>query len=195
MIAFIDGEVVTADPTRVVVLSHGIGYELKISLQTYSILKIGETLRLYTQLILRENDIQLYGFQSIAEKQLFNSLISVSGIGGNTALTMLSKLPLHELSAVINNGNLATLKSIKGIGEKTAARIILELQGKLVLPTNALGGANNTVQLSSIRLDSITALVNLGFPRVTMEKIVDQILAKNPQLAVDEVIKIALQNR
>ena len=200
MIAFIDGEVITAEPTLTVILSQEIGFELKISLHTYSELKIGERVRLYTQLVIRENDVHLYGFWNYTEKQLFNSLLTVSGVGGNTALTMLSKLPVSELSTAISQGNVSVLKSIKGIGEKTAARIILELQGKLILPTNQTQTTHkqqsiDIISAKSVRMDSILALVNLGFPRNSMEKLVDQVLAKNPQFAVDEVIKSALQNR
>ncbi|MCZ2355580.1 MAG: Holliday junction branch migration protein RuvA [Bacteroidia bacterium] len=200
MIAFIDGEVITAEPTLTVILSQEIGFELKISLHTYSELKIGERVRLYTQLVIRENDVHLYGFWNYTEKQLFNSLLTVSGVGGNTALTMLSKLPVSELSTAISQGNVSVLKSIKGIGEKTAARIILELQGKLILPATQTQTTHkqqsiDIISAKSVRLDSILALVNLGFPRNSTEKLVDQVLAKNPQFAVDEVIKSALQNR
>lgn len=200
MIAFIDGEVITAEPTLTVILSQEIGFELKISLHTYSELRIGERVRLYTQLVIRENDVHLYGFWNYTEKQLFNSLLTVSGVGGNTALTMLSKLPVSELSTAISQGNVSVLKSIKGIGEKTAARIILELQGKLILPANQTQTTHkqqsiDIISAKSVRLDSILALVNLGFPRNSTEKLVDQVLAKNPQFAVDEVIKSALQNR
>ncbi|MFN0200250.1 MAG: Holliday junction branch migration protein RuvA, partial [Bacteroidia bacterium] len=131
MIAYIEGKIAHKEPTHVVIDCHGVGYFIKISLHTYTQVQNLESVKLHTYFQVREDAHILYGFFDIKEKNLFEHLLSVSGIGGNTALTMLSATSAGELSSLIRTQNVLQLKRIKGIGQKTAERIVLELKDKL----------------------------------------------------------------
>jgi Holliday junction DNA helicase RuvA len=195
MIAYIDGKLAYKDPTFVIIDVAGIGYHIKISLQTYTALKEGERCRLQTFLHIKEDAHTLYGFVENAEKKLFLDLISVSGIGPNTALMMLSSLSYAEIQQAIVSEDLRTIQSIKGIGSKTAQRVILELKDKMKKGTfsgeipNFPSPANNT-----IRNEALSALVTLGIPKNVAEKSIDTIIKQEGnQLSIEQLIKKALK--
>jgi Holliday junction DNA helicase RuvA len=195
MIAYIDGKLTYKDPTFVIIDVAGVGYHIKISLQTYSALREGERCRLQTFLHIKEDAHTLYGFADNAEKRLFLELISVSGIGPNTALMMLSSLSYAEIQQAIVSEDLRTIQSIKGIGSKTAQRVILELKDKIKkgmfageVP-NFSSPTNNT-----IRNEALSALVTLGIPKNVAEKSIDTIIKQEgSQLSIEQLIKKALK--
>jgi Holliday junction DNA helicase RuvA len=195
MIAYIDGKLAYKDPTFVIIDVAGVGYHIKISLQTYSALKEGERCRLQTFLHIKEDAHTLYGFVENAEKRLFLDLISVSGIGPNTALMMLSSLSSAEIQQAIVSEDLRTIQSIKGIGSKTAQRVILELKDKMKKGTFA-GEIPNFLSPSSntIRNEALSALVTLGIPKNVAEKSIDTIIKQEgSQLSIEQLIKKALK--
>lgn len=191
MIAHLSGKLVGKDPSSAIIECNGVGYEVKISLNTYS--KLGDKeqhVKLFTRFIVREDAQILFGFAEEAEKALFDQLISIQGVGGNTGLTILSSISPTELEKAIATENIDLLKKIKGIGPKTAGRIILELKGKL---KTGSGNAYSKPGLPG-RQEAISALTSLGFPRAEMEKRVDQILAASESgISVEEIIKKALR--
>ncbi len=197
MIAYLDGKLAFKDPTFVIIDVAGVGYHVKISLQTYAALhNTGERCKLHTLLIIREDAHTLYGFYDNAEKELFEDLISVSGIGPGTAIIMLSSLSSGEIKQAIVSEDVRTIQSIKGIGLKTAQRAIIELKDKLKkesLPggatTNIFAPAN-----AALRSEALTALVTLGFQRAAAEKSIDAILKKEGNdLTLEQLIKLALR--
>lgn len=192
MIAFIRGNFVYKTPAVVHVEANGVGYELHISLHTYSAIQELEKGLLYTHLHIREDAHILYGFSEVAEKELFLMLISVSGVGAATARMMLSSLKPDEIVRAIANGNTRQLESIKGIGKKSAERIVLELRDKIsktTLDANISPLRNNTLEL-----DALNALMALGIPRAAGEQAVQKILKAQPDLAVvEDIIKKALK--
>jgi holliday junction DNA helicase RuvA len=195
MIAYIDGKLTFKDPTYVIIDIGGLGYHIKISLQTYSALKEGERCRLHTFLHIKEDAHTLYGFAENAEKRLFLELISVSGIGPNTAIMMLSSLSYAEIQNAIVSEDLRTIQSIKGIGSKTAQRVILELKDKIKkgifageMPNIALP-ANN-----SLRNEALSALITLGIQKNVAEKSIDTIIkTEGSSLSLEQLIKKALK--
>jgi holliday junction DNA helicase RuvA len=193
MIAFLDGRLAHKDPASAIIDCNGVGYYVRISLNTYSKLgKDEERAKLFTHLAIREDAQELYGFFEMAEKTLFLQLIGIQGVGGNTALTILSSIPPKELAMVIEKEDLNRLKAVKGIGVKTAGRIILELKGKLV--TEAAANAIGATPYNAMREEAITALVNLGLPRPLMEKRIDTILKAQPEgLTVERLIREGLK--
>ncbi|GIV36908.1 MAG: Holliday junction ATP-dependent DNA helicase RuvA [Cyclobacteriaceae bacterium] len=195
MIAFLKGKLVHKDPTHVVVDVHGVGYQINISLQTFGELKDREDIFLHTYLAVREDAHILYGFATPAEKNLFLQLITVNGVGPGTALVMLSYLPVEELLRAIAAEDVTTLQRIKGIGAKTAQRVIIELKDRVrkeftpetPLPT---GNTHNTM-----RKEALTALLTLGIPRNAAEKSVDAVLKKSGNsITLEDLIKQALKN-
>lgn len=192
MIAFIRGNFVYKTPTVVHVEANGVGYELLISLHTYSAIQEQDKGMLYTHLHIREDAHILYGFSEVAEKELFLMLISVSGVGAATARMMLSSLKPDEIVRAIANGNTKQLESIKGIGRKSAERIVLELRdkiGKTTLDANIPALKNNTLEQ-----DALNALIALGIPRAAGEQAVQKALKAQPDLAVvEDIIKKALK--
>ncbi|MEA5139345.1 Holliday junction branch migration protein RuvA [Arcicella rigui] len=197
MIAYIDGKLTYKDPAYVIIDVHGVGYEIKISLQTYAALQDGtERCKLYTFLNIREDAHILYGFKEPDEKTLFLDLVSVSGIGPSTALVMLSSMSSAEIRHAIMNEDVKTIQSIKGIGAKTAQRAIIELKDKL-RKENMLGTATPSmfpVQSTKVRNEALAALVTLGIPKNVAEKSIDAILKKEGQdITVEQLIKMALR--
>jgi Holliday junction DNA helicase RuvA len=197
MIAFLDGKLAYKDPTHVIIDANGVGYEVKISLQTYSKLHDNtEKVKLHTLLIVREDSQTLYGFSESDEKQLFENLISVAGIGPSTAIVMLSSLSSDEIKQAIISEDVRTVQSIKGIGAKTAARTIIELKDKLKKEVVA-SGENPTVFASqnlTLRSEALTALTTLGIPKTAAEKNVDTILRRSGgDISLEELIKLALR--
>ena len=193
MIAFIQGEIDELTPTYVVINTGGVGYHLSISLNTFSKLEGQKTAKVYSHLAVREDAHLLFGFFEKDERSLFRLLISVSGVGGNTALMMLSSMGPHEIQEAIASNNVPALKAIKGIGEKTAKRIILDLKDKIsknLLVENISSPLNNT-----IREEALSALVALGFAKNGTEKALDKILKNaDTQYTVEKLIKVALKS-
>lgn len=195
MIEYIKGEIAEVTPAVAVIECNGVGYGINISLNTYSAIQNLKSVKLYIYEAIREDAYVLYGFSTKQERELFLLLISVSGIGGNTARMILSALSPAELCNVISSGNDKLLKGVKGIGLKTAQRIIVDLKDKITT-TGATATANQssfTAAHSEIYDEAIAALTMLGFAQTPSQKVVSSILKEKPDLAVEKVIKLALK--
>ena len=189
MITQIKGRLVEKSPTELVVDCNGVGYSINISLNTFSQLNDEENIKLFTHLIVKEDSHTLFGFSTKSERELFKLLISVSGVGASTASTMLSSLTPVEIISSINNEDVNSVQSIKGIGSKTAQRIILELKDKVL----SLESDDSQIQMISKDADeAITALEVLGYSRKQTSKIVNQIKTENHGITVESLIKKAL---
>lgn len=191
MIAFLKGDFVQKSPAVVLVDVNGVGYEVQISLNTYSRIQNLDAGTLHTSLLIREDAHILYGFFDLAEKEMFHHLIGVSGIGASTARVMLSYMKPDELARAIIQGDSRTLEGIKGIGKKTAERLVLELRDKLAkqpLETNISPLKNNSLQQ-----DALNALTALGINRQAAGTAIEKTLAENPTISVEELIKKALR--
>lgn len=196
LINYIKGHVVSRNPAFVVIEANGIGYGLYVSLQTYS--KIAElaVAQLFVESVyIRDDNPRFYGFADEEERELFRKLISVSGVGGGSALLMLSSLSAIDIAGAINTANVAMLKSIKGIGDKTAQRIVVDLKGKM---GKHEGGISQiiTPSYNKNRDEALLALVTLGFPKVSAEKAIEKAV-KQQGISTDNVellIKAALKN-
>ncbi|MEK9612592.1 MAG: Holliday junction branch migration protein RuvA [Flavobacteriaceae bacterium] len=190
MITQIRGRLIEKSPTAVVIDCGGVGYELNISLHTFSQLGDDENLKLFTHLQVREDSHTLFGFYSSVERSVFRLLISVSGIGASTARTMLSSLEPNQIQKAIISDDLNTIKSVKGIGLKTAQRVLIELKDKML---NLIEGeeiqpfANNT-----IKEEALSALEVLGYSRKSSEKVIDNVIQSASKSSVEELIKAAL---
>ena len=194
MIAYLKGKLAHKEPTFVLLEVNGIGYQVSISLHTFSEIKDREDLKLLTYLHVREDAHILYGFASEAEKQMFQYLISVNGVGPNTALMVLSYLSPTDLKAAIVREDVATLQSVKGIGGKTAQRLVLELKDKLRKDPVDEPGKPGLVH-NTIRHEALTALITLGIAKAAAEKSVDAILKKSGNtISLEELVKQALKN-
>ncbi len=191
MIEYITGEIADLTPTTAVIECMGIGYLLNISLNTYSGLSKGASARLYVHEAIREDAYQLYGFGTLRERELFTLLISVSGVGPNTARMMLSSLSPAELEQAIATENLGVLKAVKGIGAKTAQRVIVDLKDKIKATDSTL--IVSTPATSDVYDEAVAALVMLGFSQPQTQKTVQKLLRDTPSLRVEEVIKQALK--
>ena len=192
MIAFLTGTFATKTPSYVYVDVNGVGYEVQISLNTYSRIQDLEKGTLLTHLIVREDAHILFGFFEPAEKEMFLLLIAVSGVGASTARIMLSSMKPEDVSRAILQGNARILESVKGIGKKTAERIVLELRDKLGKHPS---GANiSPLQSNSLQVDALNALIALGINRQAAESTLQKVLLQFPGLNVEELIKKALQN-
>ncbi|WP_297335143.1 Holliday junction branch migration protein RuvA [Algoriphagus sp.] len=196
MIAYLQGKLVFKDPTYVIIDVGGIGYQVKISLQTYSKIKEEEQIRLLTFLHIKEDAHTLYGFKDEEEKRLFLLLISINGVGPNTGLMILSSLSTGEIEQAILEGDVATIQHVKGIGAKTAQRIILELKDKV----GKSGSENTPTPLgflkssNKIREEALQALITLGFPKAAAEKNIAQVLKKtNGEISLEDLIKASLK--
>lgn len=189
MIAYLNGKLAHKSPGHAVIECNGVGYFVRISLNTFDKLGKQEAVKLHTHLVVKEDAHELYGFFEEAEKELFLQLISISGVGGNTALTVLSSVQPRDLHAAIEREDVDALRRIKGIGPKTAGRIILELKGKLRLG----GSESGKTPESALKTEALNALVGLGFSRSEVEKRVDQILASEPGLSLEAVIRKSLK--
>lgn len=197
MIAYIRGSISMLEPTHVVVDCGGVGYLARISLNTYAQIKDKKEVQIFTYFHVREDAQVLFGFVDKKEQNLFELLISISGVGGNTALMILSSISADELFQVIGSEDVNALKQVKGIGAKTAGRIILELKDKLKLDEMALvsGGGGNTGNMKAKKQEALIALTNLGLPKAAMEKRLDRIFKDaGPEISIEEVVKLALRN-
>lgn len=190
MITQIKGKLVEKNPTQVVVDCNGIGYEVNISLYTFSSLSSDENIKLFTHLQVREDAHILYGFFTVLERAVFRLLISVSGIGTSTARTMLSSLTPAEIQQAIGTEDVATIQGVKGIGLKTAQRVIIELKDKI----KSLQGTDEIpiFKSNTIKEETLSALEVLGYSRKASEKVVDKLIQGDPDSSVEELIKSAL---
>ena len=190
MITQIKGKLVEKNPTQVVVDCNGIGYEINISLFTFSSLSSDENIKLFTHLQVREDAHILYGFFTVLERAVFRLLISVSGIGSSTARTMLSSLTPTEIQHAIGAEDVATIQGVKGIGLKTAQRLIIELKDKI----KSLQGTDEipVFKSNTIKEETLSALEVLGYSRKASEKVVDKLIQGDPDSTVEELIKYAL---
>ncbi len=196
MIEYIKGEITEITPALAVIECNGIGYGVNISLNTYSAIQSKQSIKLYIYEAIREDAYVLYGFSTKQERELFLLLITVSGIGGNTARMILSALSPAELCNVISSGNDKLLKTVKGIGLKTAQRIIVDLKDKIATTggETVTGSAANLLPAhSEVYDEAIAALTMLGFAQAPSQKVVTAILKEEPSSAVEKVIKLALK--
>ena len=193
MIAFVRGHFAVKTPARLVVDVNGVGYELNISLNTYSAISNKDSGQLFTYLHITENAQTLFGFADMAEKELFMQLISVSGVGASTARMMLSGMKPDEITRAIVQGNTKQLEGIKGIGKKSAERLIVELRDKLGKQSmeNPLSG----ISVQQNDADAVNALISLGIGRVMAEQAVKKVLQAQPDNnSLEDIIKQALKN-
>ena len=194
MIEYVKGELAELTPAVAVIDCSGVGYAVNISLNTYSAIQGKPSCKLYIHEAIREDAHVLYGFVDKRERELFLLLISVSGIGGNTARTILSALSPAELCNVISSGNVTMLKTVKGIGQKTAERVIVELKDKIRTGGgSADSGISMSVGNSAVQEEAVAALTMLGFPAAPSQKVVMAILKDDPQAPVESVIKQAFK--
>ena len=193
MIYSLKGTVQELNPTSVIVEVNGVGYFVGISLQTSEKLSLGQSTFLHIQQIIREDAHLLFGFNTILEKELFNLLISVNGVGPVSAIIMLSSLSLEEISAAIMNNNSLILQKVKGIGTKTAERIIVDLRDKV--QKFRLSDENiSTFVNNKVKEEALSALEVLGIAKKMSEKIADRFLKQNPDLSVEDLVKQILKN-
>ena len=192
MITHLKGKLIEKNPTNIVLDCNGVGYSVNISLHTFSQLPPGEFVKLFIHLQVREDSHTLFGFSSKVEREVFRLLISVSGVGASIARTMLSTLSPEQVMEAITQNNLTAIQSVKGIGTKTAQRVVLDLKDKIIkiygLDEVSLVSGNTN------RNEALSALETLGFARKQTEKICDDIVNKNPNASVETIIKQALKN-
>lgn len=192
MITHLKGKLVEKNPTFVVIEANGVGYWLNISLNTFSLLPNEESIFLYTHLSVKEDSHTLYGFISKVEREIFRLLISVSGVGPSIARTMLSSMTTDEIQRAIASGNVGVIQSVKGIGAKTAQRVLVDLRDKI----------SNTFSLDEVsvfenntnKIEALSALEVLGFNKKLAEKVLDKILIEDKTVSVEILIKKALKN-
>jgi Holliday junction DNA helicase RuvA len=192
MITHIKGKLIEKTPTDVVIECNGVGYFINISLHTYSQIPASENIKLFTHLQVREDAHILYGFSSVAEREIFRLLLSVSGIGASIARTMLSSLSPDQVTDAIASEDVATIQSIKGIGSKTAQRVILDLKDKILKVYGLSGISANSSNTN--KNEALSALETLGFARKQIEKVCDKIVMDDPLSSVETIIKQALKN-
>ena len=192
MIHHLKGKLVEKSPTHVVIECGGVGYFVNISLHTFSKLNDTENINLFTHLQVKEDSHTLFGFMEKSEREIFRLLLSVSGIGSSTARTMLSSLSPAQIRDAIANGNVPTIQAIKGIGVKTAQRVILDLKDKVlkVYDIDQVSFHSNNTN----KEEALSALEVLGFARKQSEKVIDKVLLQDSSLSVENIIKLALKN-
>ena len=192
MITHIRGRLVEKSPTAVVIDCNGVGYFINISLHTFSQLKDDESIKLITHLKIKEDAHKLYGFATLMEREIFRLLISVSGIGTNTASTMLSSLTPKQIRESIAAEDVALIQSVKGIGLKTAQRVIIDLKDKIL----KIYDIDETLLISdnTNKDEALSALEVLGFAKKNSERVVVKIISNNPDASVELIIKEALKN-
>lgn len=193
MYEYITGKVAEISPAYAVIEAGGLGYFINISLQTYSEIENCANAKLYLHYIVREDAHILYGFATKAERELFRLLIGVSGVGGNTARTIQSTYSPSELRNIIGTGNAVLLKNVKGLGLKTAQKIIVELSGKMVDLKVDSTTATATAVDNEIYNEALAALTMLGFQKAASEKVLKKLFKETPDLRVEEAVRLALK--
>lgn len=192
MIAHLQGKLVEKSPTQIIIDCGGVGYHVNISLHTYSLLPNTDFIRVYTHLQIKEDAHTLFGFMEKSEREIFRLLLSVSGIGASIARTMLSSLDPKQITNAIASADVVTIQSIKGIGSKTAQRVILDLKEKVLklydLDEVSMSKSNTN------RDEALSALEVLGFVRKTSEKVIEKIVKEDPDASVESIIKKALKS-
>lgn len=192
MYAFIEGEIFQLNPANVVITCYGVGYNVNITLNTFTKLNGSKSCRLFTHLVVREDAHILYGFFDEYERSVFQHLISVSGVGPNTGRLILSSLTAEEVAEAIQTENVRSLQSIKGIGTKSAQRIIIDLKGKIT--KEAISGEFLTASHNTNKTEALSALIMLGFNKAAAEKAIDGILKSvGMQAPVEQLVKLALK--
>ena len=195
MITFLEGKFAEIDPTFVVVDVQGLGYHVNISLNTYSHIKKQNSGKVYTHLHVKEDAHTLYGFSEASERKRFRQLISISGVGPSTGLMILSSLTASEIHSAIVNSDVKTISSVKGIGQKTAQRIILELKDKMA--KDELTSDTPMISLktgNTLKPEALSALTTLGINKTVAEKAIDKIIAEiGDETSLEELIKLALK--
>jgi Holliday junction DNA helicase RuvA len=192
MIHHLNGKLIEKHPTHLVIECSGVGYFVNISLNTYAAIPDEEQLRIYTHLQIREDAHTLFGFYSLAEREIFRLLISVSGVGSSTARTMLSSMTPAQVRDAIASEDVPAIQAVKGIGAKTAQRVILDLRDKVlkIYDLDEVSPESNNTN----KEEALSALEVLGFARKSAEKVVDAALRQDPLLSVEGIIKSALKN-
>ncbi len=194
MYEYISGSIAELTPTQAIIETSGIGYLVNISLQTYSEIEQQQQAKLFIHYIVREDAQIFYGFATKHERELFRLLISVSGVGGNTARMVLSTFSPLELQSIISTENAVLLKTVKGLGLKTAQKIIVELTGKVGLVGEVSQSALPAAALSSeVAGEALEALMMLGFPKAASDKSIKAILKESPEVSVENLIRLALK--
>lgn len=195
MYEYISGKLAEVTPTYAIVEAAGVGYFINISLKTYSDIENSAEARLYVHFIVREDQQSLFGFSTKIERELFRRLISVSGVGGNTARMILSTYTVRELQNIIATENAVLLKNVKGLGLKTAQKIIVELSGKMLELGVDVMDTMATVSVNSAAYDeALAALQMLGFQKAASEKVLKGMFKDNPAIAVEEAVRAALKH-
>ena len=192
MVTHLKGKLVEKNPTHVVIECSGVGYFVNISLHTFSKIGDSESIMLFTHLQVKEDSHTLFGFAEKSEREIFRLLLSVSGIGSSTARTMLSSLSPGQVRDAIALGDVPTIQGIKGIGAKTAQRVILDLKDKIlkIYDIDEVSATSNNTNKD----EALSALEVLGFVRKHAEKVVDKVLGQDPSPSVENIIKLALKN-
>tara|TARA_B100001750_G_scaffold44529_1_gene32791 strand:+ start:16750 stop:17340 length:591 start_codon:yes stop_codon:yes gene_type:complete len=194
MISFIKGKKLEIDPTKIIIDVNGIGYELKISLRTYSEIKENSVVTLFTHLQVKEDSHTLFGFYDKSERKTFLSLLSISGVGPSTAIMILSSLSSSELNSAIISSDVLTIKSVKGIGLKTAERIILELKDKILKNLNQKNSNNFLVERdNTIKNEALSALSSLGISKNVVNNHIDRVLDTNNNISLEDLIREVLK--
>jgi holliday junction DNA helicase RuvA len=190
MIGYLHGKIINKKPTKVLLEVNGVGFLVNISINTFEKIADKEEVSLFTYMSVRESAIDLYGFFNIAEKEMFELLIGVNGIGPKSAQSILSGIQIEDLKEALKTGNISRLVSIPGIGRKTAERLMIELRDKAesVSETGEVGASGG----SSVRNDAIAALLNLGYNQKIAERIIRAILDRSPNMSIEDLIKEAL---
>ena len=191
MYEYIKGKVAEVAPAYAVIDAGGVGYYLQISLETFTAIEHAAEAKLYTHYVVREDAQLLYGFASKIERELFRMLISVSGVGGNTARMILSTYSPAELQGIIKAGNAVLLKNVKGLGMKTAQKILVELTGKMTLLES--GDSTGAASAAGEAGEAVEALVMLGFAKAASEKAVQAVVREQPSATVEELVRMALK--
>lgn len=193
MITFIKGKLAEKTPTHAVIESNGVGYLLHISLSTFSKIPDKENILLYTHLSIREDAHTLFGFFDKLEREIFRLLISVSGVGPSIARTMLSSMTSEQIQQAIATEDIPTIQSVKGIGAKTAQRVIIDLKDKILktyaISEDSMAGSHNT-----IKDEALSALEVLGYTKRQVEKLIQKLIQGNPNIGLEELIKQALKS-
>lgn len=194
MFGYLNGKITYKSPTYIYVECGGVGYHVNISLNTFTKLEDKNEVKIFTVLQVREDDMSLYGFYEEDERFLFTHLISVSGVGANTARVILSYMTNEELRRAIVHNDAASLSKVKGIGAKTAQKIIIDLKEKIVKSTNMDTVTVGMAQSNNVKDDALSALIALGFPKMSVEKTINMIIQKNPDVSqVEDLIKLVLK--
>jgi len=192
MIAQLHGKIISKKPTKIIIDVNGIGFEVNITTTTFESIGNSEEISIFTYLSVREDSLTLYGFSSIAEKEMFQLLISISGIGPKLAQGILSGIQIEELKLAIQERNISRIIAIPGVGKKTAERLLVELKDKVA----SLEGTfeRDVSSISGKKSDAIAALVSLGYNQKQANNIVAKLLAQNSDISIEELIRLALTN-